>query len=193
MLSLQYFSRIRLITKFLPLLRRAADVELARVVSVLGAGNETQIDPENLEVKHNYSLKNASGQAITMTSLSLDQLAISNPSVSFLHVYPGVVRGTGIMQGMGRVMYYLARIAVSTFARPFTVSLGESGQRHLYAATSKAFVPGQQSAGDSSSFFRLAWDGEPCSPNSVLSNYKRDGVQKMIWERTKEIIRRIAD
>jgi hypothetical protein len=192
MISLQYFSRIRLINNFLPLLHQAAETEPARVVSVLGAGNETEIVTDDIEVTNNYSLQVASKQSITMTSLAMDELARSHPDISFLHVYPGVVRGTGITQGLGRGIATVGRLVMSTLARPFTVSLSESGERHVYAATSSAVAARGESGLTEGSVRRLAWNGEPCGPSAILMRYKSDGTQGRIMEMTETVIRRVV-
>lgn len=190
MISLQYFSRIRLINNFLPLLHAVVGLELARVVSVLGAGNEGQIITDDIEITKDYSLKVASNQSITMMSLSMEELAVSHPDISFLHVYPGVVRGTGITLGLGRGIATLGHLVMATVARPFTIGLEESGERHLYAATSDDFAPERKRPHQS--VFRLGSNGEPCAYNAVLGGYKTDGTQERVWDLTDKVLRRVA-
>lgn len=194
LITLQYYSRLRLIVNFTPLLRKAAaSGDLARIVNVLGAGNEGEISLSDMEVKDNYTLNNATRQAITMTSLAMDHLSCSNPEISFLHVYPGPVRGTGITQGMGPWIHRIGRVAMATAGRPWSVSLSESGKRHLYAATSEAYTPGHASVSASSSFFRLTSNGEPCSSNDALCGYEQNGTQEKVWEATQAVFKRVLD
>lgn len=82
MYSLQYFARIKAIVNLLPLLNLAGhDHQLARVVSVLGAGNEGKVFVGDLELKNNYNLQNCSNQGITMNSLALEHLARQNRAI----------------------------------------------------------------------------------------------------------------
>ncbi|KAH7006900.1 hypothetical protein EDB80DRAFT_880424 [Ilyonectria destructans] len=192
LITLQYYSRLRLIVNFTPLLQKATEsADLARIVNVLGAGNEGKISLTDMEVKSNYTLNNATRQAMTMTSLAMGHLSYLNPEISFLHVYPGPVRGTGITRGMGPWIHRIGHIAMSTVGRPWSVGLSESGKRHLYAATSEVYAPSHASISDSGSFFRLTPDGELCAPNDALLEYEQDGIQRHVWEATQAVFKRV--
>lgn len=82
----------------------------------------------------------------------------------------------------------LYRFAMATIARPFTISVNESWERHLYAATSPAFAPIQQRECKGSSLFRPASNGEPCGPNPILDEDEKNGTQEKIWTKTREIM-----
>ena len=74
-----------------------------------------------------------------MNSLAAETLAAANPSTNFIHVLPGVVK-TSLIRNQGAVMK-AALDAVMFLVKPWTVDLGDSGERHLYAATSTSYPP----------------------------------------------------
>lgn len=191
MMALQYYSRVRFIINLLSSLQSAASQgELARVISVLGAGKEGKIFQDDLLLERNFSLPNCASQAICMTSLTFARLAEANPMVSFLHVSPGVVRGTGITSGFDRAINTVSRVLM-TLAAPFTVSVKESGERHLYISTNDAYEPGH--AKSPLRLFRLDWDGESCRVPELLSQYLHDGTQDKVWSHATDVYKRICE
>ncbi|KAL3428329.1 hypothetical protein PVAG01_01838 [Phlyctema vagabunda] len=194
---LQYHSRMRFTSNLLPLLNQALGKgELARVISVLGAGNEGKIFKEDLSLRENYSLQNCSGQSICMMSLFLERLALLNPGVSFIHAYPGAVRGTDILKEMGPLVAKVGRVMM-LLASPFTVSVKECAERQLFVATHDSFqsLTSQtepDSAPTQAKSFRLGWNGEVCKKNAYLDTYMRDGTDEIVWKHTSEVFENIC-
>lgn len=189
MYALQYFARIRSVVNLLPQLREAATThQLARVISVLGAGNEGEIMAEDLELKRHFSLKVCSAQAISMTSLALEHLARQNPLIDFAHVYPGPVRGTNIMRGVGKPIEMLARVAMAALA-PFIVSVQESGKRHQNLATvadCESTRASRRGVDGTTALLRFDPKGNLCGPNPFLTRYLDDeGMTAKIWSFTE--------
>ncbi|KAL2823202.1 hypothetical protein BDW59DRAFT_100233 [Aspergillus cavernicola] len=190
-LSLHYYSRMRFLTNLLPQLNAASQVNtseaeaglvqegLSSVISILGAGGEGSLVLDDLSLKNNYSIRNCAKHAITMTSLSVETLAKSHPSVSFVHSYPGVV-STGLMRDFNVVARTMMRV-LFTVAKPFTVPVEESGQRHLYAAILKAGQP-----------HLVGWDGEPRGNQRVLSEYREKKTGEAVWKHTLDIFNSIC-
>jgi hypothetical protein len=85
---LRYYARMRFITKPLPFLKRS---RAPGVVSILAAGKETQISPDNLDLRQSYSFTTAGFYATTMISLAFSHLTNKRPTISSLHVFPGFV------------------------------------------------------------------------------------------------------
>ncbi|KAH7236656.1 hypothetical protein BKA59DRAFT_405342 [Fusarium tricinctum] len=194
MYSLQYFARIRAIVKLLPLLYLAShDHQLARVVSVLGAGNEGRIFVGDLELKNNYNLQNCSNQAIAMNSLALEHLARQNPTISFIHAYPGVVRQTGIMSHMGQPLSTIIQVMMF-IATPFTTSISTCAKRQLYLSTADVFSPPTEDTKSTTSLasFRVGSNGEICPQNSLLSGYLEDGTLNNVWRFTEAMFKRVS-
>lgn len=213
-ISLHYYSRMRFVANLLPQLTKATEEEktkpsLSRVVSVLEAGGEAPLNLTDLPLKTHYSLKNCAKHAITMNSLAMEHLAsaASHPQISFVHSFPGIV-GTRITRGLGSVTG-LAVNALMVLAKPWEVSVEESGERHLYAATSPRFAPGAQASGTGvsrtddvaqgsdghlgSGFYRLAADGETFAPSRVMQQYREDGTREMVWKHTLDLFAGIRD
>ncbi|KAL3487618.1 hypothetical protein BJX62DRAFT_240886 [Aspergillus germanicus] len=199
-LTLHYYARMRFISNLLPQLIQAGtwlnglvagkSRGLASVVSVLEAGGEGPLILEDLPLKENYSLKNCAKHAITMTSLSLEELAKANPAISFVHTYPGVVR-TGLLRDFNPVTQFLMSVLLF-IAKPWTVPLEECGERHVFAATG---VPRARaiSAGEGSGKpYLVSWDGEPRGNQNVLGLYREKNIGPVVWKHTQDVFRRIC-
>ncbi|KAL4806823.1 hypothetical protein BDV18DRAFT_159992 [Aspergillus unguis] len=199
--SLRYYARMRFIQNLLPLLNSPKPQSSAssRIISVYGGGFEYSINPADLPLKHTFSLINAYKHSITMTTLSMALLARRNPGVSFLHAYPGLVAGTNIYSnsfpgpvaavynyGFGPLMY------------PFSVGLGESGERHLFHLSSERYPCLKDAGGDEvargvdgekgSGAYLINWKGEIRPSSRVLNEYRENGVDELVWRHTEEVL-----
>ncbi|KAJ6185288.1 hypothetical protein N7519_006589 [Penicillium mononematosum] len=212
-LSLHYYSRMRFINDLLPLLTRAGNDtdnlsppqpglrrNLSSVVSVLHGGAEGPLILDDLSLKTHFSMSNCARHAITMTSLSMQELAFSHPETSFVHAFPGIVK-TGATRDFGIVTRTVIN-AVSFLARPWMVPLNESGDRHLYAATSPRFIPrASKDIGDTapgvdgsigSGAYLLHWDGSTAGDQKVLQDFCQNETGKSVWEHTMSIFESIC-
>ena len=196
-LTTNYYSRVRFAQQLLPLLQSASP-QLSRVVSVLGPGGETPLDFANLDLKRDFSLRKAAGHAITMTGFAFEELAAENPTVSFVHAYPGTVK-TGYAKDTGVAMRATARLMLAV-ASPWTVGIDESGERHLFAATSAAYPPkagekGGVEVGDGkvkkgsageigSGAYLVGADGEVRANEKVLKELRGQDARAKIWAHT---------
>ena len=133
-----YYSRIRFTQQLLPLLQ-AASPPLSRVVSVLAPGDQAALDLDDLGLKKDFSMWKAATHAVTMTDFTFETMAEQNPNVSFIHTFPRVVK-TGFAKEQGSVVRAASQLAYTVLSR-WTVGIEESGERHLYAATSAAYPP----------------------------------------------------
>lgn len=106
---------------------------------MLAPGTESAIDLTNLDLKHHFSLRKAAAHTVTMTDFAFEELAAENPTVSFVHSYPGGVK-TGFFKESGFAIRAATQLAFALFS-PWMLSIDESGERHLYAATSAAYPP----------------------------------------------------
>ncbi|KAJ5898824.1 hypothetical protein N7495_003568 [Penicillium taxi] len=210
--SLHYYSRMRFLANMLPQLTKAGDVSdgdspvqpglrrnLSSVVSVLDGRGEGLLIMDDLSLKRNYSLRNCATHAITMTTLSMTELAESNPKISFVHSYPGVVK-TGLARNFG-TFTRLGMNAIMVLAKPWMVPLSDSGERHLYAATSSQFPPrasGEANAApgadgtNGSGVYRLSWDGSTAENSSYLQEYRKSETGKLVWKHTLEVFETIC-
>ena len=90
-LATNYYSRMRFTQQLLPLLQ-AAQPQLSHVVSVLAPGTESaSFNTRDLGLKESFSLSSAANHACVMTDFCFEEFARRNPTVSFIHSFPGLV------------------------------------------------------------------------------------------------------
>ncbi|KAB8272039.1 hypothetical protein BDV30DRAFT_249778 [Aspergillus minisclerotigenes] len=196
--SLHYYARMRFINNLIPQLTQAASKKksenaLSRVITVLGAGHETKIDLNNLDLKTNYNLNSCDVHVTTMSSLMVEELASRYPSTTFIHTYPGIVK-SGISREAGPIVGRLVR-AVMFLGRPWMVAEQECGERHLYVATSGTFPSGSLARGQSRidvpenrrGAYLLSWDGAEVGNRKLLDEYHASGVGRKVWEHTEDM------
>ncbi|KAI9036082.1 uncharacterized protein KD926_002459 [Aspergillus affinis] len=196
--ALRFYSRMRFIYNLLPLLR--ASKGPARVISVLGGGQEGTISEDNLDLQKKWTFLNSLTYASTMNSLAVEHLAAQNPSVSFIHMFPGVVRTPLMSSTFGS----LAGSIMGLLSTPISMTPKESGQRNLYMATSAAYpaakTDGQTSTGvplvdgvgiSKSSTgsvgggsYILNYDGGDATNRKVMDGYREKQFPAKIWEHT---------
>lgn len=201
---------MRFVHNLLPLLLSSPS---SRIVSIHGAGREGQLNEADLELKHTYSMKNASMHTCTMNTLALEELASSHPSISCVHVFPGLVitpAFAAFSEDWSFPLRFLFRQAVLPFVKLFTISLQESGERHLFHATSARYPPAgvrdppgggvalpngvEVAKGadwkEGSGCYLLNWDGETVGDKKLLEEYRKRNMGKKIWEHTQEVFDR---
>ncbi|KAI4176927.1 MAG: hypothetical protein LQ343_000784 [Gyalolechia ehrenbergii] len=124
-ISLRYYVRMRFIHNLFPLLPPAPT---SRILSIHGAGKEGHLIESDLELRKNFSMRNrnASMHTAAMNTLALQEIAATHPTVSCVHVFPGVVVTKGMV----------------------TTSLDDSAQRHLFHATSPRYPPADEEEQD---------------------------------------------
>ncbi|CAG7927419.1 unnamed protein product [Penicillium olsonii] len=205
-LSLHYYSRMRFLYNLLPQLTNAANAGaapgqrgLSSVLSVLDARGNAPLILNDLSLKENYSLRNCANHAITMTSLSMEELAASYPATSFVHAYPGLVK-TSLVRDNGSLMK-LALNAMFFLLTPMNVPLEESGERHLYAGTNPSFAPQVSTGGEDvaigsdgvqgSGSYLVGSDSATVSNQKVLEGYRADGTRASVWKHTLDIFKGI--
>ena len=199
---------MRFLYNLLPQLTNAANTGgtnpgqrgLSSVLSVLDGRGNAPLILNDLSLKNNYSLRNCANHAITMTSLSMEELASSHPSTSFVHAYPGIVK-TSIVRDNG----FLIKTALSALfllLSPMTVPLEESGERHLYAATNPSFSPRASKEGNDAAIgsdgvqgsgsYLVGSDSATVSYQKVLDGYRADGTRGSVWKHTLDIFKGIC-
>lgn len=89
-LALHFYSRMQFINQLTHLLIKSAN---PRVLSVLSAGIHSSYSKyrEDVELKHNYSLKNAADAAGFYTDIALTAFSRQYPHITFIHSAPGFV------------------------------------------------------------------------------------------------------
>jgi len=183
---------MRFIHNLIPQLTCAGRNEhgLSRVVSVLGAGHETKLHLDDLDLRERYGVEACDVHATTMTSLMVKEFALRYPSTTFIHTYPGIVK-SGIAREAGPVVSRVIRAAMF-LGRLWMVSKQESGERHLFAATSRQFSPGTKAAvgGITGGAYLLNWDVSEAGNRGLLDDYYTHGVSDQVWMHTQETFRK---
>ncbi|KAM5471124.1 hypothetical protein MauCBS54593_003463 [Microsporum audouinii] len=197
--SLEYYSRILFALHLLPLLNKA---EAPRVVSVLAGGLEkTSIDVDDLDLKKpgNFGSVKAQIQYGTMNTMGWEKLAQGNPSVTFIHSWPGWVNTGNARRGWepNSVMAWVVRIILEPLISIFSFSDDESGQRHLFQCTSAAFggrgVPWQGKPGINSlekqedGLFLVNYKCD-CTPNAKSMTVLREKAMEKVWDHTQGVL-----
>ncbi|KAE8368051.1 hypothetical protein BDV27DRAFT_122927 [Aspergillus caelatus] len=205
--ALRYYSRMRFVHNLLPLL--SASKGPARVVSVLAAGQEGKVEEDNLDLQKSWTFMKAGTYAATMNSLAAEHLATLYPSISFVHVFPGIVRTPLMNKTMGSI----AGSIVGFLSRPMSISSQESGERHLFISTSAAYPPatpkdpanagvplvegvktsvastGKIGGGS----YILKYDGANAANEKLMSGYRAEDFPKKIWAHTLETFKKVFD
>ena len=213
-----YYGRLRFAHQLLPLLQSASP-GLSRVVSVLGAGSESNtFNLSDLDLKQNFSVRNAAIHAIVMTDFAFEEASKTNPTTSFVHSYPGLVK-TGFFRESGPLVRLGGNILV-TLMSPLAVDINESGERHLFVATSAIYparndhskssasasgvndskdedkdIAGKVKKGSDgvvgSGAYLVGWNGEIRANEKVLTALRKQDAGKKIWDHLMETFRSI--
>ena len=210
-ISLRYYVRARFVQNLLPLLSAPAT---SRIVSIHGAGKEGKMDETDLELARSFSMQSAAVHTSTMNTLALAEIADTHPSISCVHVFPGIVvtkAFTVMAEDWSFPMRKLFTGGVLPVTKLFANSLPESGQRHLFHATSARYPPAgvKESPGagvalqkgmevakgedgkQGSGCYLLNFQGETIGDQKLLDEYRKRDMGKKIWQHTQEVFDRV--
>lgn len=146
--SLFYFSRMRLIERFLPLL--TASLNGGHVVSVFNSSVQSSVILDDLALRNpgKQTLWKQFAHGVGMTNLFMEELARRNPGhLALCHYHPGYVP-TDIANSSNFPWYLklLLKYVITPLSWPFWVPLEECGQRVLFMASPARF-PALESQG----------------------------------------------
>ncbi|CAG7935086.1 unnamed protein product [Penicillium nalgiovense] len=200
-----YYARTRFIVNLLPNLKQATG--LRRVVSVLAGGHEGPIDVTDFQGK-TMSMINIRGHLVSMTDMALETLAEQAPEVTFINDYPGTVK-TGIGREPNTLLVWIITIVLMVIGPLIYIPIRESGERHLFFATSAKYPPRirlDAEVEDSSSVplsegvevasgtdgkvgsgvYSIHWSGEHAGPKVVklLAGLREEGMAQKVWQHT---------
>jgi NAD(P)-dependent dehydrogenase (short-subunit alcohol dehydrogenase family) len=198
--SLEYYSRMLFVQHLLPLLDGA---EAPKVVSVLAGGMErASIDLDDMDLKKpgNFGGLKAQTQYVAMNTTTLEKLANDNPNVTFIHSWPGWVDTGNVRRGIdaNTIMAWVVWLILQPLIALLSFSDEESGQRHLFQATSAAFggrgvpwkgKPGINSLGSSADGLFLVSYKCNCTANAKVMLFLREKAMSKIWDHTQEVLR----
>ena len=197
--SLEYYSRMLFVRHLLPLLKEA---EASKVISVLAGGKEeTTIDLDDLDLKNPgiFAGFKSQMQYATMNSTILEKLANENPTVTFIHSFPGWVNTGNMRRGPDPNSFtdWFFGLILEPLSSLFSISDEESGQRHLFQCTSSAFggrgvswkgKTGVNSLEKEADGLFIVNDKCECTPNAKVMLVLREKARRRIWARTQEVL-----
>jgi hypothetical protein len=203
-MTLRYYSRMRLLYNLLPLILRSPS---PRVVSILAAGKEGNFYPTDLSLRSHYGIFNNISHVAFMTTFFFESIVARHPSVSCVHVYPGLVKTAEFENGLfpGWVKWWFKWIMLPLIT-PLCVSIQECGERNLFHCTSIKYpalnaldggntertalprtievatgVDGERSSG----VYALNWNGEAIkSCEGVYRVWREKSMRETVWEHT---------
>lgn len=204
-MCVNYYARMRFIHKLLPQLIQASNSNsLSRVITVLAAGSEADIDMSDLDLKRKFTLQACLAHCVMMTDFMIEELAIRNPGTSFSHSYPGTVK-SGIVNSLTGPVRLGVKLLYSVMT-PWIMNVNESGQRHLFQITSDVYPSKNGAAGiprppdmdvvegidrqKGSGAYLLDYDGKAIGDHEFLTKYRGLKAGPLIWEHTMEILRK---
>lgn len=207
--SLIHHSRARFIYNLLPLLQAATGIR--RVVNIFCGSKEGPINLLDLQLRGTKAgdlikQRGHGASIITLISAHFSQIA---PTVSFIHDFPGFVK-TNIARDTRGLVFGFMKVIGTLFAFRYIPAL-ESGERHLYLATSARYPPaeGRDEGVRLSEEIVIARgiDGAPgggvystdeanesAGPavEDFLKSMKKDGMVEKVWKLTDAEYARIA-
>ncbi|KAJ3105745.1 hypothetical protein HDU97_007565 [Phlyctochytrium planicorne] len=93
-MAVHYYSRMELFHTLMPLLEKTAALPDSdvRVLNVLSSRiGQLPSDPEDLELKKTFSLKNCHDATTFYSDLAAESFSLNHPNITFLHAHPGAV------------------------------------------------------------------------------------------------------
>lgn len=212
---LAYYSRVRFIQNLLPLLQQSKGSAAApppewapRVVNVWAGTKEGAVNTADLEGSKFRSPNSLRGHFATMITFALEELARGAPDVGFVHAFPGFVK-TDLLDTIPGLVGAVARPVLGLVAKVTGggMSLGESGVRSMFVATSARYPPREggvaAAKGDvcvgsdgqvGSGVYTVDENGESASAKvlKVLADQRKEGVQERVWENTMAVLKRVT-
>lgn len=194
--ALRYYSRTQILVTLAPLLRRAPS---PRVVTVLAGGKEGPLDPEDWLFKNGYSVPKVADATGSYVSLSLEEFAKQpgNEKISLIHLFPGLVGGTGLfLDGAPFWLKWFAPLG-SLVLYLFGYSIEEVGERVLYAAM-RPDLPSRAKGGEGpakgsngevgSGVYLVDSDSSVIPGNKVLTGHRAKETGEKVWSHTVKVL-----
>jgi NAD(P)-dependent dehydrogenase (short-subunit alcohol dehydrogenase family) len=208
--ALKYYCRARFIVNLLPLLQHAT--YLRRVVSVAAGTKEGPVDTTDFQEARSLSILGRRAHFTSFITISHTVLAEKAPQVSFVHDFPGAVK-TGIFRGSTGVVSFMIRTLLKVLGPFIYIPSEESGERHLFLATSATYPAGlgsETASGiplvtgvavargidgkDGSGVYSVDQSCESAGPavEELLAKMKKDGVLDQVWGQTENLFKQIT-
>ncbi|OAP65432.1 hypothetical protein AYL99_01404 [Fonsecaea erecta] len=208
-MSLMYYSRMRILTKLLPLLLNSSRPTGATVVSVYAAGMDGTLYADDLSLRdpRHYRYATARSHMCYMHVLFMESLAHRHPGadtkLACIHIFPGIVVGPGYqsteLPRWFRVVFHW--VLLPLFGRWLTVPPSECGERMLSLASPALYPPargatsarGGEGEGGAivgtegspgSGVYSLTWNGESNFNPKPYQKFDREEMRTKVWDHT---------
>ncbi|TAQ88230.1 hypothetical protein B7494_g3465 [Chlorociboria aeruginascens] len=209
--TLNYYSRMRFISNLLPSLKASttSPPHFSRVLTILGAGHGGRLNFSDLELKNTFSGVKCAAHSMTMMDFMMEEHALQNPEISFIHASPGTVNTE-----LARELPLWARGGMKILTilfKPLMVGIEETGKRQLFIATSGMFPPKSPVEGGlasgvpvqgqgvakgadgmiGSGAYLVNWDGGVVAEKDFKKEYREKGTGKTVWEHTMAVFAKL--
>ncbi|KAM0136208.1 hypothetical protein ACHAO1_004685 [Botrytis cinerea] len=187
--ALSYYTRMRLLTNLLPLLRSSSR---PRVLSVLNAGQELKMQDEDIGLLNpeNFGPRVAINHTTTMMTLALEYLSQNdaNMNITFIHSFPGLVASDNFSRLtapdsfglLGKILVPLIGTLFSVIQKIFGISTADCGARQAFLLTSDRLENGKTWRVDDKSEVIT-------SSNDALEYYREKGWREKVFTHTLEV------
>ncbi|KAJ2897741.1 uncharacterized protein MKZ38_004417 [Zalerion maritima] len=197
-----YYCKLRFILNLLPLMKKDASASLRRVVIPMTGTKEGKVFQDDWQLRNSRSMLSQRGHVASIVTLTMYRLARENPTVAFVHDFPGSVR-SNLAREQGALVRSLAAAWYSTLGKVIGTSEEECGERHVFYATSSRFAPRNADGGNSGvgrtegMEVAMGVDGEKGSGAYVVDSYSEcareasrnlvmgyveDGTSDKLWQ-----------
>ncbi|EFC39636.1 FabG domain-containing protein [Naegleria gruberi] len=174
-LALHYYGRMLFIRQLQDLLRSTSKNSNVKVLSVLSAGIHSYTHMDDLDLKQNYTLKNAADASGFYNDLAMDSLSRDegNENIAFMHQYPGF-----IATQWGRELWAPLRWAWNV-----GTMLARSPEQYAEYTFNAALSEEKIRKG----FYLLDQYGEP---KGVTKNHT-ENYREIVWKHTLEVLNKV--
>jgi hypothetical protein len=212
-MTLRYYSRMRLFYNLTPLLLQSP---CPRVISILAAGKEGNLFPADLSLRSHYGIFNNISHAAFMTTFFFESMVARYPSISCLHVYPGLVKTAEFENGLfPDWVKWIFKWIMLPLITPLCISVKECGERNLFHCTSTKYAASNAQDGAAtettallggvdvatgvdgeraSGVYAVNWNGEVIkSSERVYKSWREKGTREIVWEHTMKAFETIEN
>ncbi|KAF9044127.1 hypothetical protein BJ165DRAFT_1528694 [Panaeolus papilionaceus] len=181
-LAVHYYARWKFINDLLPSLKKAKDEgEEAKVLSVLGAGvgGEVDVDDFGLAKEGSYTLTRVALAAPTYNDLMMKKYSALNPSISFLHSTPGIVRTNALAASPS------ARLRLMNGLMPLLTPFSTTPEQCAPYQWHGVYTTSKVDDGKNAGAWRIGSKGEDIKDKRW---YGTEEQTEKLWEHTKSVV-----
>jgi hypothetical protein len=203
LLSLLYYSRMRLTLRLLPALLASPS---AHIISIFGPGRDKTLYPTDLSLRNpkNYNFTNMGSHAAYMKTFFFEKLAKRHEGkLAFVHYFPSLVITDGFVDRRLPVWVRGLLWVCMPLLRWYGVPRGECGERVLFLASDRFPARGKEIDGSEDSnaqtaagiamgsddvvgggAYRVDWNGGVVPLGPKYECLRSEGFERKVWDHT---------